>query len=258
METKMYDSTIFGPVQSRRLGSSLGINLLPTDAKVCNYNCIYCECGWTDHKKIGKAVFPRRLHIQKELGNVLKELRLIDQLPDTITFAGNGEPTLHAQFAEIVNDVILLRNKYSPGSSIAVFTNGALLNRKEIVNALKKVDQRIVKLDAGTQYEFQQINQPVVHRSLTWIKDHIKYFNSKVTVQSLFLRGYYGGHLIDNTKPASVEAWLECINDIKPELVMLYSVDRPTAAPSIQKVESDVLQEIAEKVQELGIKTQVN
>jgi wyosine [tRNA(Phe)-imidazoG37] synthetase (radical SAM superfamily) len=254
---KLYDSTVFGPVQSRRLGSSLGINLLPDNAKVCNFNCIYCECGWTDLKKIQNAIFPDRFQIIKKLSVALKELRLIDQLPDAITFSGNGEPTLHPNFHEIVDDVIWLRNKYSPGSSVTVFSNGTLLNKKEIVEALKKADQRIIKLDAGTQHEFLQIDQPIINRSMAWIREHIKYFDSKVTIQSIFLRGYYGGKLIDNTKPASVNAWLECINDIKPELVMLYSVDRPTAAPSIQKIERDVLQEIAEKVEELGIPTQV-
>jgi wyosine [tRNA(Phe)-imidazoG37] synthetase (radical SAM superfamily) len=189
---------------------------------------------------------------------ILKELRLIDQLPDSITFAGNGEPTLHPHFPEILNDVVWLRNKYSPGSRVSVFTNGTMLNRKEIVEALKKADQRIVKLDAGTQQEFIQIDQPIIKRSIEWIRDHIKYFDSKVTIQSLFLRGYYKGKYIDNTKPASINAWLEYINDIKPELVMIYSIDRPTAAPSIQKVEKDALDEIAEKVEELGIRTQVN
>jgi wyosine [tRNA(Phe)-imidazoG37] synthetase (radical SAM superfamily) len=255
---KLYESKIFGPVQSRRLGSSLGINLLPVDAKICNFNCIYCECGWTDLKKINKATFPTPAAIHKELQATLKELRLIDQLPDNITFAGNGEPTLHPRFAEIMDDVSWLRNKFSPGSRITVFTNGTMLNRKEIVDALKKADHRIIKLDAGTQTEFLQIDQPIVHRTIDWLKEHIKYFDSKVTIQSLFLRGYYGGKLIDNTSAPSVKAWLELINEIKPESVMLYSIDRPTAAPSIQKIDKDVLLEIAEKVEELGIRTQVN
>lgn len=255
---KLYDSTVFGPVKSRRLGSSLGINLLPNDSKVCNYNCIYCECGWTDLKNINRAVFPSRFQVMKLLSEKLLELELSGQLPDSITFAGNGEPTLHPEFPDVMDDVLRLRDKHAPHSKVSVFTNATLLNRKEIVNALKKADQRIVKLDAGTQQEFLQIDQPIINRSIEWIVDHIKYFNTKVTVQSLFLRGYYSGSMIDNTKSSSVNAWLQCINDIKPELVMLYSISRPTATASIQAVDPDTLFRIAEKVENLGIRTQVN
>jgi wyosine [tRNA(Phe)-imidazoG37] synthetase (radical SAM superfamily) len=257
-DCKLVTSCVFGPLTSRRLGSSLGINVLPLDTKVCNFDCIYCECGWTDLRNVHNARFPDPFEIRRKLEENLKELRLIDQLPDSITFSGNGEPTLHPHFDEIVNDVIRLRDKYSPGSVVTVFTNGTLLNRKEVVEALRKVDNRIVKFDAGTQEEFNIIDQPLVRRSIDWMRDHLKYFNSKVTIQSLFLKGSYKGKHFDNTQRPSVDAWLNYIEDIKPELVMLYTFDRPTPAPGLEKIEPGILQEIAEKVEDLGIRTQVN
>ena len=138
MSTFLFDEVVFGPVQSRRLGVSLGINLLPTDCKYCNFNCIYCECGWNAHSKLQKKFLPTRQDIYDALDRKLADMQQTGQLPDAITFAGNGEPTIHPDFAGIIHDTILLQNHYVPHSKISVLTNAAMLHRLDVVDALKK------------------------------------------------------------------------------------------------------------------------
>lgn len=257
-ECKLYERAVFGPVESRRLGNSLGINLLPEDLKVCNYDCVYCECGWTDMKFKAKAKFPSRIEVISKLRKALNELRMMNEPPDSITFAGNGEPTLHPEFNKIVDDVIAVRDELSPASAITVFSNGTLLNKKEIVSALKKADKRILKFDAGTEEDFLKIDRPLIRRSVEWLVNHLKYFDRNLILQSMFIEGSYNGEYISNTRSESISKWLECVEEIRPELVMIYSVSRPTAAPGIEQVSKDVLNEIAEQVESLGIRTQVN
>ncbi|MCK6649429.1 MAG: radical SAM protein, partial [Bacteroidia bacterium] len=177
METKLFDSIIFGPIKSRRLGVSLGINLLPIDSKLCNFDCIYCECGWTDLKNAPKFQFNDRFEIKKALENKLIELVQQRIILDSITFAGNGEPTLHPEFDLIIDDTIELRNKYFPDALISVLSNSLMLNNNKVVAALKKIDKRILKLDAGTEELFQLIDQPLNKRTLEWVVYHLNQFN---------------------------------------------------------------------------------
>lgn len=257
-ETFLFDRVIFGPVKSRRLGVSLGINLLPTDSKLCNFSCIYCECGHAGTKSSPVRIFSSRDEIRKCLEEALVELKSKSIFPDAITFAGNGEPTMHPEFSKIVDDTLELRNKYFPATKVAVLTNATMLNRKNIVDALKKVDLRILKLDAGTEDLFQKINQPHSRRSLNWIIDHLQYFNGNMTVQSMFVKGMHNGTFIDNTSETNVNAWLEVLKKLRPKQVMIYSIDRATAEKGLEKISDEKLREIGMKVNELGIRSIVS
>ncbi|MGE0568385.1 MAG: radical SAM protein, partial [Bacteroidia bacterium] len=233
---------------SRRLGVSLGVNLLPIDSKLCNFNCIYCECGGEEIKSTRGKAFNSRSEVKKELEKSLIELKSKNISIDAVTFAGNGEPTMHPEFSEIINDTIELRNNYFPAVKVAVLTNATMLNRKSVVDALKKVDLRILKLDAGTEELFQKINQPHSRRSLSWIIDHLQYFKGDLIVQSMFVKGLHDGTFIDNSSDISVNAWLELLKKIKPKQVMIYSIDRATAVKGLEKISLEKLKEIGMKV----------
>lgn len=254
MKTKLFDSIIFGPVNSRRLGLSLGINLLPLDSKLCNFDCIYCECGWTNLKSIPKVKFHNRKDVKEHLEIILRQLQSEKKILNSITFAGNGEPTLHPDFNLIIDDVIDLRNHYFPECKISVLSNSLMLNNKKVVAALKKVDNRILKLDAGTEELFQLINQPLNKRTLQWVTDQLVKFNGDLIIQTLFLKGIYKGIYIDNTTKTEIEAWLELIKKIHPKEVMVYSLDRATPANDLQKIDLSVLKKIAKRVESIGIK----
>jgi wyosine [tRNA(Phe)-imidazoG37] synthetase (radical SAM superfamily) len=255
--TFLFDSVVFGPVHSRRLGVSLGINLLPTDYKYCSFNCIYCECGWTKIREIDKVEFPPAVLVKEYLGKKLREMQQNNELPDAISFAGNGEPTLHPEFAEIIDITIELRNKYSPQSKIAVLSNATMLDIPEVVTALKKVDLNILKLDAGTEDTYKKINQPLNDLSLAEIVTNLKQFTSNLIIQTLFIRGNYNKNQIDNTTEEEVNAWLKYIEELKPMRVMIYPIARSTPAGNLEKVSWKELEGIAEKVKKLGIKADV-
>jgi len=256
MATFLFDEIIFGPVHSRRLGISLGINLLFLDAKFCNFNCIYCECGWTNNK-LAKKDFHSRETVAQALENKLKEMAEQNQLPDVITFAGNGEPTLHPDFEAIINDTINIRNKIAPQCKIAVLSNATMLHRKSVFNALNRIDNNILKLDSAIESTVKLINQPLGTFSINELKEHFKKFDSNFIIQTMFLRGIVNGTEIDNTTEEEVNAWLEIIKETKPKQVMLYSISRDTPLKDLQKVNEDTLNNIAEKVKQLGIDTLV-
>lgn len=256
-QTILFDKIIFGPVKSRRLGVSLGINLLPTDSKLCNFNCIYCECGWTNLKGVNKKPFHTCSEARKNLEDALIRLKSENIIPDTITFAGNGEPTMHPDFLHIVNDVLYLRDNYFPSTKVAVLTNGVMLNKPMVVSALKKIDLPILKLDAGTEEIFQLINRPIARRTLGWVVNHIQYLKGKIIIQTMFVKGKCNGKKIDNTTDKEIERWLLLLKEINPESVMIYSLDRPTPERTLEKITEKKLLEIALKVGELGIEVTV-
>lgn len=251
----LFGDLIFGPVFSRRLGISLGINLLPTDSKYCNFNCIYCECGWTENGT--KLVLPKREILKKQLEEKLRELHGTENQPQSITFAGNGEPTTHPDFAGIIDDTIELRDKFAPGSIISVLSNGSMLHKKSVADALKKVDKNILKLDAGTESTFQAINQPLGGLTLEKTVKKMLGFEGKLIIQTLFVRGKYNGKIIDNTTENELAEWLKIIEKIKPQSVMIYPIDRETPAAGLEKISKKELQAIAKKVEALGIVAEV-
>jgi wyosine [tRNA(Phe)-imidazoG37] synthetase (radical SAM superfamily) len=253
----LFHDVIFGPVQSRRLGVSLGVNLLPIDRKFCTFNCIYCECGWTHENIAGQKGLPGRDFVAEKLEEKLKEMASRDHAPDAITFAGNGEPTIHPQFPEIMEDVIRLRDRYFPEARVTVLTNSSTLHKPAIFNALKKAGNSILKLDAGTEEMFQLINAPQSGITLKSIVEKLKEFDGELIIQSLFLRGQVDGRAVDNTKEPEFSHWLKLIKEIGPKYVMIYPIDRATPNNTLEKVSFDELKEIAGKVEAAGIKAQV-
>jgi wyosine [tRNA(Phe)-imidazoG37] synthetase (radical SAM superfamily) len=252
----LFESVIFGPIKSRRLGISLGVNLLPATAKVCSFNCIYCECGFnfTDPK----AHLPSLKELETQLEQTLERMVADNKKLDSITFAGNGEPTMHPQFAAIIDATIRLRNRYYPQTKINVLSNATMLHRPAVVAALNKVDNNILKLDSVIDATVKLINQPVNPKfDITKIIEQQRQFNGNLIVQSLFLKGTYRGQTIDNTTEKEVSAWLNAIDYIRPKLVEIYSLDRIPPISTLQKVDSAVLQQIADRVEKLGISTSV-
>ncbi|HOG36868.1 MAG TPA: radical SAM protein [Paludibacteraceae bacterium] len=252
----LFESVIFGPIKSRRLGISLGVNLLPATAKVCSFNCIYCECGFnfTDPK----AHLPSLKELETQLEQTLERMVADNKKLDSITFAGNGEPTMHPQFAAIIDATIRLRNRYYPQTKISVLSNATMLHRPAVVVALNKVDNNILKLDSVIDATVKLINQPVNPKfDITKIIEQQRQFNGNLIVQSLFLKGTYRGQTVDNTTEKEVSAWLNAIDYIRPKLVEIYSLDRIPPISTLQKIDSAVLQQIADRVEKLGISTSV-
>lgn len=256
MSTFLFNEIIFGPVKSRRLGVSLGVNLLPTDYKFCTFNCVYCECGWT-LKADKKINLPSREEVKTELEKVLQEYSEQGKEINSITFAGNGEPTIHPKFAEVIDDTIELRNMWMPEAQISVLSNASMLNKKSVTDALKKIDKNILKLDAGTEETYKLINQAQEHLKFDKIVDYLKSFEGNLIIQTLFLKGENLGNKFDNTTKEEVDAWLKLVNEIQPQSVMLYPIERDTPAQGLSKTDQDVLNSIAAKVEDLGIATEV-
>jgi wyosine [tRNA(Phe)-imidazoG37] synthetase (radical SAM superfamily) len=258
MATFLFDRTVFGPVISRRLGRSLGINLLPNNRKICNFNCIYCECGPTYSSRITDFEIPSRKEVRERLESKLKEIKKNGPLIDTITFAGNGEPTLHPDFPVIIDDTTSLRSMYLPQINIAVLSNATLIGNDKIFEALNKVDLNILKLDSGFKQTNKTINCPLSLFDLDKTIGYLKKFKGNLIIQTLFFRGTYNGKEIDNTTEKEVSRWLEAINEIRPESVMIYTIARDTPNKGLHKIPLDELTEISEKAEKLGIKTYVS
>ena len=254
--TSLYDNIIFGPIRSRRLGLSLGVNLLPIDSKLCSFDCIYCECGWNDEHP-GKRRFNSRDDVREMLDTTLAKMVGEGTPPDVITFAGNGEPTLHPEFEQIINDTIALRDKHCPSAKVSVLSNATQIHRDDVRRALLRVDNNILKLDSAFNETVQLINKPQGAYTVERTVELLKMFNGKLIVQTMFLRGEYLGKRVDNTTNEEVEAWLRLVKEIAPKQVMVYSLDRDTPCQTLEKVEKEELRAIAARVEELGIKCQV-
>ena len=253
----LFHDIVFGPVKSRRLGVSLGVNLLPAEAKYCTFNCIYCECGWTHEKIQGENKLPTRELVRDRLEEKLKSMNELGMRPDAITFAGNGEPTIHPQFPEIFEDAIQLKDQYFPEANVSVLSNASTLDKPAVFQALKKSGNNILKLDAGTENMFRLINGPRSGITLHSIVEKLKEFKGELIIQTLFLRGNLDGKKIDNTAEPEISRWLEHIRDIAPKYVMIYPIDRETPLESLEKISFAELGKIADRVEKLGIKAQV-
>jgi wyosine [tRNA(Phe)-imidazoG37] synthetase (radical SAM superfamily) len=249
----LFHEVVFGPVRSRRLGLSLGINLLPLHSKFCSFNCIYCECGWTPLSTTEKKSLPERTLVAEALESQLAELVADHCLPDALTYAGNGEPTIHPEFPGIVEDTIRLRNKYVPSAKVTVLSNASRVNDPAVFNALLKLDNNIQKLDAGNDELFHLINNPAGTVNLDLITEGLARFNGRVIIQSMFLRGQYKGREIDNTIPSEVTAWLKRLKVIRPSAVMIYPIARATPVHGLVKIPVPDLEKIAGTVRAEGI-----
>lgn len=258
MATFLFDKIIFGPVSSRRLGVSLGINLLPTQVKVCSFDCIYCECGRNPKKYDEKVILPSRTEVAQKLEEKLLEMAATSQLPDVITFAGNGEPTLHPDFAGIIDDTIELRSRLAPKARIAVLSNATMIHKKSVFDALLKIEDNIQKLDSAFEETVRLLDCPAKNFNLQKTVEQLAAFQGKVIIQTLFVRGSYNGKTIDNTTEQEVLAWMELVKKIKPSQVMIYTIARDTPVDTLQKVSGTDLQMIASQVKKAGFTVQVS
>lgn len=253
----LFNDIIFGPVKSRRFGVSLGVNLLPETMKYCTFNCIYCECGLTDADQDKKAKIPSAARITEALSERFAALSSEGLTPDNITFAGNGEPTIHPGFAEIVDRTIELRNLYFPKALITVLSNSTRLHIVKVKEALLKLDNNVLKLDAGSQEMFDRINRPLSPVKLESIVGQLAGFGGNLTIQTLFVRGLVDGCIIDNTSETEISLWIGHLLKIKPKLVMLYSIDRGTPERGLEKIGAAELNLIAERLAAQGIPSEV-
>ena len=252
MSTIIYPSPIFGPVHSRRLGISLGINLLPADGKVCSFDCIYCECGFNkDHRPT--LPMPTRELVAERLEAKLKEMNSEGQLPDVLTFAGNGEPTCHPHFAEIIEDTIRLRDQYCPKAKVSVLSNSTMIHRQQVHDALMQVDNNILKLDTINPIYINKVDRPNGPYEVEKIIERLKAFNGHVIIQTMFMRGSASGESVDNTGEEYVAPWLEAVKDIKPQQVMIYTIDRETPTQGLLKATHEQLDAIRDRVIAAGI-----
>jgi wyosine [tRNA(Phe)-imidazoG37] synthetase (radical SAM superfamily) len=252
----LFDNIVFGPLNSRRFGVSLGINLLPLKNKVCNFNCIYCECGWTNLKSFNINYFDSK-EVIAAIEKRFKQLANDNTHIDSITFAGNGEPTMHPQFATIIDAVIELRNLYLPGIKITVLSNATLLGNRSVFASLKKVDLKVMKLDAGSTEMLIKIDKPLSSKKIDWYIQKLKELKGELIIQTIFLKGFNDGEYIDNTTLEELSEWLKALKEINPQSVMIYTIDRETPAKELEKIPVEKLNDICAMVNANGIKAQV-
>lgn len=252
MSTVIYPSPIFGPVHSRRLGVSLGINLLPEDGKVCSFDCIYCECGFNKDRRPTKTL-PSRHEVFEALESRLKDMKANGPKPDVLTFAGNGEPTMHPEFPEIIDDVRMLRDRYFPEAKISVLSNATQILKPKVFEALKKVDNNILKLDTVNPDYIQEVDRPNGHYNVEAIIDKLKAFEGKVIIQTMFMKGTMNGRDVSNLSDGFVQPWLKAVKDIAPEKVMIYTIDRETPDHDLKKASHEELDHIVDLLKKEGI-----
>jgi len=256
MATFLFHELIYGPIHSRRLGNSLGVNLLPTEKKYCNFNCVYCECG--NNIPGGKIDLPRRNDIAKALEQKLKECHANGIRIDSITFAGNGEPTIHPDFGGVMEDTASIRDQYFPEAQISVLSNATRIANEKVVEGLMRVDNRILKLDSAIQETAMAIDRPVGNYSVENIVELLKSFDGNYTLQTMFLEGNVNGKHINNMTEAEVEAWCAVLSATKPQKVMIYTIDRDTPEQDLRKATHEELDAIRDKVQAMGFDISVS
>ena len=258
MATFLFGEIVFGPVKSRRLGVSLGINLLPGDRKWCSFNCIYCECGWTSKKPFSEKGFPSRRMVRDKLEERLLLMREKGEKPDAITFAGNGEPTLHPSFAAIIADTVVLRDRLAPEATIAVLSNGTMLDDPSVFKALGMADQNILKIDSAKEETVRLLNQPGDNFSFDKLVGNYLRLEGRFILQTLFVRGVYKGTEVDNATEEELQLWLQLVERLNPQMVMVYTIARDTPVRGLRKVPAEELYSIAARVEKLGIEVQVS
>ncbi len=258
MSTILFNEIVFGPIHSRRMGSSLGINLLPNDGKLCSFDCIYCECGFNEDFRT-KTKLPEREEVNIALEEKLNILKKEGVELNVITFAGNGEPTMHPDFNAIIEDTIVLRDQYYPQTKISVLSNGMHLTKPGIIDTLMKIEKPVLKLDSAFDETVKLIDRPnSKNYSVANQVEIYKKFKGQFIIQTMFIKGEFEGREIDNTTEDEIRAWLELLKTLNPMEVMIYTIDRQTPAKGLQKVSLDTLHEIASKVEKsMGIITNI-
>ncbi|MBQ2520444.1 MAG: radical SAM protein [Paludibacteraceae bacterium] len=252
MYRMLFNDIAYGPIHSRRLGVSLGMEIMPLEHKLCTFNCVYCECGWNE--PVAHPKLPTREEVKAALEAKLSTFDFQQAKLDVITFSGNGEPTLHPDFNGIIRDTCALRDRYCPSTKVSVLSNSTQLGRKDIVEALWLCDNRILKLDAATDEMMRRIDMPVndqltVETLINWLAQ----FNGDFTLQTCFLRGEHDGKIIDNTTPKELNAWYRTIERLRPKQVMIYVIDRKTPEEHLEKISPDEMEQIAAPLREKGV-----
>ena len=247
-----FDEIVFGPRRSRRLGSSLGVNVLPTKGKLCNFDCIYCECGWNKDGVSDKR-FPCLAEVEAALEKRLAELSQDDVPVDSITFSGNGEPTINPDFSAIVDAAVRLRNRFYPSAKISVLSNATMLGREDVFEALKKVDNPILKIDASSDELISKINKPQGAYSLSKVIERLKAFDGNFVLQTMFLRS----EDFNAQEADALAAWIEIVRDLKPREVMVYTIDRETPDKTLRKYSVEEMQAFVRPLVDDGFNVQI-
>lgn len=256
MQTILFHSTIFGPIHSRRLGVSLGVNLMPSDGKICSFDCLYCEAGFNAQGP-GEAGLPSTEQVKHDLNEKLAQMKANNESLDVITFSGNGEPTLHPQFSEIVDIVIAARDNFFPDAKISVLSNSTRIFDENVAQALRRVDNNILKLDSAIEQTMRFIDRPASPQfTVERVVDALASFSGQAIIQTMFLRGEHDGKIVDNTTSEEVDALINAYKKINPREVMIYSIDRTTPEEKLQKVERAELEQIAARISAAGIYVQ--
>ena len=249
----LFQSVAYGPIHSRRLGTSLGMEIMPLEHKLCTFNCVYCECGW--NQPISHPVLPTREEVKAALEARLKEGLALD----VITFSGNGEPTLHPDFLGIIEDTCSLRDQYCPDAKVSVLSNSTQLGRPDVVQALRLCDNRILKLDAATDTMMRRIDLPVnEHLTVETLMGWLAQFNGDFTLQTCFLRGEHNGEPIDNTTPEELAAWYHAVETLHPKQIMMYVIDRKTPEEHLSKISRAEMESIAAPLREKGFEVLIS
>lgn len=257
MSTVIYPSPIFGPVKSRRLGVSLGINLLPEGGKVCSFDCIYCECGYNAAHRTHNPL-PSVQEVSTALEARLLDMQQNGPQPDVLTFAGNGEPTIHPQFLEIIEEVVRLRDKYFPQAKLSILSNATRLHVESVRKALLLFDNAIMKLDTVSPDYIALVDRPCGHYDVKEQIEWLKQMGKRAIIQTMFMKGTHEGKDVNNCTEEYVKPWLEAIRTINPAKVMIYTIDRETPSPDLQKATPEELDAIGERVRALNIDCSVS
>ncbi|MDD4656308.1 MAG: radical SAM protein [Bacteroidales bacterium] len=257
MSTILFNEIVFGPIKSRRLGISLGVNLLPLHGKWCNFDCLYCECGFNKDGKADKKL-PTVQEVKESLILKLRDHDHTIGKIDTITFSGNGEPTLHPNFSEIIKITLELRDMYAKEAKVSVLTNGSMIDKPLVAEALLSVDNSIIKIDSAFNKTVNLIDRPLYNYSIDKLIENLKIFKGEFVLQTMFLRGELDGVAIDNSTQEEVEAWYRVVEKIEPREIMIYTIDRETPLEGLKKVSVEQMEKIAHPLREKGYKVSIS
>lgn len=247
-----FDDIVFGPIFSRRLGSSLGVNLLPSKGKLCNFDCVYCECGW-NKDGAGDRTFPSLTDIESALETKMSALAAEGGKVDSITFSGNGEPTMHPDFPEVIDITLRLRDRFFPDAKVSVLSNATLIGRKAVADALMRVDNPILKLDASTDGLVRKINKPVGTYRVDEVVGNMKLFQGRFVLQTMFLKSPD----FNTAEPEALARWMDIVREVRPREIMVYTIDRETPDKSLEKYTVDEMRELVRPLIEEGYDIQI-
>ena len=248
------EETVFGPIHSRRLGTSLGINLLPEKGKICNFDCIYCECGWNKDGR-DDTFIPPAAKVRADLERMLLKLEVEGTKVDSITFSGDGEPTINPDFPEIIDDTLALRDKYAPSAKVSVLSNATRVHKPEIFAALCKVDNPIMKIDAPTNELIDRINKPAPGYDVAVVVEALKQFKGNFVLQTCMLRSKE--YNFDSSRPEVLEGWMQIVRELRPREIMVYTIDRPTPATGLEKFTVEEMERLVKPLLDEGFKIQI-